>query len=155
MTNRNQQLSLVDPIDNQQFLARLQQLQPDSRPLWGKMTVNQMLRHCLLPLELAAGERTIAVNRFLAFFGPISKLFFTKQRKFGKNLPTAPGLVIRSQPDFEITRNAVAQKVAHFGRLGMAAYSTLPHPLFGRMKPEEWNMLQSKHLDHHLRQFGV
>lgn len=155
MTKHNQQLSLVDPTDNQQFLHRLQQLQPESRAIWGKMTVNQMLRHCLLPLELAAGEREIPVNRMMAFFGPISKLLFTKQRRFGKNLPTAPGLIIRNQPEFEATRQAVSEKVAYFGRHGITAYSTKPHPLFGPMTPSEWNMLQSKHLDHHLRQFGV
>lgn len=146
---------MVDPADNQQFLNRLQQLRPDSPALWGKMTVSQMLRHCLLPLELAAGERTFPVNRLLAFFGPISKLLFTRQRQFGKNLPTAPGLIIKHQPDFEKTRQVLSAKIAHFGQHGMAAYSTHPHPIFGKMTPSEWNALQTKHLDHHLRQFGV
>ena len=30
-----------------------------------------------------------------------------------------------------------------------------PHPFFGRMTGEEWDRLLWKHLDHHLRQFGV
>lgn len=155
MTTNYRPLSLVDPADNQQFLDRLQQLRPETPACWGKMTVNQMLRHCLMPLELAAGERTLPVNRLLAFFGPLSKLLFMKQRQFGKNLPTAPGLIISYQPDFETTRQALSDKIAHFGRHGMAAYSKQPHPIFGKMTPLEWNALQTKHLDHHLRQFGV
>ena len=30
-----------------------------------------------------------------------------------------------------------------------------PHSFFGRLVPEEWAVLMYKHLDHHLRQFGV
>jgi len=30
-----------------------------------------------------------------------------------------------------------------------------PHTFFGQMTPEEWATLMYKHLDHHLRQFGV
>jgi hypothetical protein len=29
------------------------------------------------------------------------------------------------------------------------------HPSFGRMRPRDWDVLQYRHLDHHLRQFGV
>ncbi|MBP9797478.1 MAG: DUF1569 domain-containing protein, partial [Chitinophagales bacterium] len=29
------------------------------------------------------------------------------------------------------------------------------HPFFGKLSPEEWDTLTVKHLDHHLRQFGV
>jgi len=148
-------ISLIDPRDNQQFLERIGELHTGSRALWGKMSVNQMLLHCLLPLELAAGERDMMVNRFLAFFGPISKRLFLKNPSFGKNLPTAPELVISFQPDFDITRQTLSAKVQHFGRQGISAYSTKPHPIFGAMTPTEWNQLQTKHLDHHLRQFGV
>lgn len=155
MKDKTQVLSLVNPEHNQQFLARIEQLHPGSQRLWGKMTVSQMLHHCLLPLELAASERKMRVNRFLAFFGPLSKLFFTHQKRFSKNLPTAPALVIRHEPDFEVARSALHAKVAHFGAHGMAAYGHKPHPIFGKMSPEEWNELQTKHLDHHLRQFGV
>ncbi len=30
-----------------------------------------------------------------------------------------------------------------------------PHPFFGNLNSEEWDTLNWKHLDHHLRQFGV
>jgi hypothetical protein len=31
----------------------------------------------------------------------------------------------------------------------------LDHPGFGRMSARDWDVLQYRHLDHHLRQFGV
>ena len=30
-----------------------------------------------------------------------------------------------------------------------------PHPIFGAFTHQQWGQLQYKHLDHHLRQFGV
>jgi len=30
-----------------------------------------------------------------------------------------------------------------------------PHPSFGEFTKEQWGQLEYKHLDHHLRQFGV
>jgi hypothetical protein len=30
-----------------------------------------------------------------------------------------------------------------------------PHPFLGKMNREEWGILVHKHIDHHLRQFGV
>ena len=30
-----------------------------------------------------------------------------------------------------------------------------PHPAFGYFTREQWGQMQYKHLDHHLRQFGV
>jgi hypothetical protein len=29
------------------------------------------------------------------------------------------------------------------------------HPVFGRIKPNDWDVLVWRHLDHHLRQFGA
>jgi hypothetical protein len=30
-----------------------------------------------------------------------------------------------------------------------------PHPMFGRMTTEQWQRWGWRHMDHHLRQFGV
>ena len=30
-----------------------------------------------------------------------------------------------------------------------------PHSVFGRLTHNEWGVLAAKHIDHHLRQFGV
>ena len=30
-----------------------------------------------------------------------------------------------------------------------------PHPMFGKFTKQQWGQMQYKHLDHHLRQFGV
>jgi hypothetical protein len=42
-----------------------------------------------------------------------------------------------------------------FAAGGAAGCTKNPHSFFGKMTPEEWAILMYKHLDHHLRQFGV
>jgi len=38
---------------------------------------------------------------------------------------------------------------------GLGKCTTHPHCFFGKMTPMEWATLAYKHMDHHLRQFGV
>jgi len=40
-------------------------------------------------------------------------------------------------------------------RNGTAGVTKDPHPFFGKMNIAEWDGLTWKHIDHHLKQFGV
>ena len=55
---------------------------------------------------------------------------------------------------WERDREIVVELIERFAG---AANDTLgmSHPSFDRMKPHDWDVLQYRHLDHHLRQFGV
>ena len=35
------------------------------------------------------------------------------------------------------------------------AEQVFPHPAFGGLSHSQWGVLAAKHIDHHLRQFGV
>lgn len=146
---------LSTPEGSKQFAQRVAQLTATSQRLWGTMEVHQMLAHCLIPLELALGIRQVKVNPLLALLGPITRPMFINPKPFRRNMPTDPGLIVRKHPDFEEKRLRLLQHIQQLEREGATAYSTAPHPLFGRLSPEQWDVLQTKHLDHHLRQFGV
>jgi transposase InsO family protein len=45
--------------------------------------------------------------------------------------------------------------IDRFVAAGPKSCTTHPHSFFGPLTPEEWAILMYKHLDHHLRQFGV
>jgi LPS sulfotransferase NodH len=45
--------------------------------------------------------------------------------------------------------------IDRFVAAGPKGCTTHPHSFFGRLTAEEWAILMYKHLDHHLRQFGV
>jgi LPS sulfotransferase NodH len=45
--------------------------------------------------------------------------------------------------------------IDRFAAAGPQGCTKNPHSFFGRLTPQEWATLMYKHLDHHLRQFGV
>ncbi len=57
--------------------------------------------------------------------------------------------------DLEAERRRLCGLIEGFVAAGPAGCTTHPHSFFGRLTPEEWAILQYKHLDHHLRQFGA
>jgi hypothetical protein len=52
-------------------------------------------------------------------------------------------------------RERLSGLIDKFAAGGEAACTKNPHGFFGKMRAEEWAILMYKHLDHHLRQFGV
>jgi transposase InsO family protein len=52
-------------------------------------------------------------------------------------------------------RGRLSGLIDKFAAGGAAGCTKNPHSFFGKVTPEEWAILMYKHLDHHLRQFGV
>jgi len=147
--------NLHDPDLVLSLHTRLGALRTDSPRQWGTMTVQQMLAHCVLGAEMALGDRTpprIFVGRLI---GPLIKRRILRDDKpMMRNAPTAPSLVVTDQPELDAERTRLHGLIDRFAS-GPAACTTQPHPFFGTMTPDEWGILAYKHLDHHLRQFGV
>jgi hypothetical protein len=55
---------------------------------------------------------------------------------------------------FETDKAMVIESVNRLGTLA-ADHECLYHPFFGKMSAKEWGLIAHKHMDHHLRQFGV
>jgi hypothetical protein len=72
-----------------------------------------------------------------------------------RNSPTARELIITGDPDFAKERARLSELIDLLVAAAPAGCTSHPHPFFGRLKPDEWGILMYKHLDHHLRQFGV
>ncbi len=139
----------------QEFAARLENLRADSKAIWGKMTVNQMLAHCQQPLKVALGELKLKRGLMGFLFGKLAKKNLSKPEDFGQSMPTDPNFIIKNQPDFETENAAFLKIMARFAEVDKEKIAEIAHPFFGKMNAEEWQILQWKHVDHHLRQFGV
>jgi hypothetical protein len=72
-----------------------------------------------------------------------------------RNSPTVEGLVVKDERDLDIERERLCGLIDRFVAAGPKGCTKHPHSFFGRLTPEEWATLMYKHLDHHLRQFGV
>jgi Protein of unknown function (DUF1569) len=141
--------------DNQEILDRIEKLTANSQRLWGKMSVSQMLEHCQKPLEVATGSLELK-RSFIGFlFGKIAKKVFLGNKPLSKNMPTDKDFIIKTDPDFKTQKSILVNYIIDFGKKGSSIISIKIHPFFGEMTQDEWGILTYRHLDHHLKQFGV
>jgi len=147
--------SIFDTAANKSILERLEKLNVDSQPLWGKMNAAQMLVHCQKPIEVLTGKLILKGGLLGFLFGKMAKNNFLKARGFSKNSPTHPLFKITNSPDFEKEKQVLTAQVTTLGDLGSKSIATNKHPFFGNMTDEEWGSLMYVHLDHHLKQFGL
>ena len=137
--------------------GRLAQLQPESERQWGKMTAAQMLAHCALAMEWAVGDKEAPPASLpLRVIGRAVKPFALKDdAPMKRNSPTMKELIFTDARDFHMEQERLRGLIDRFAAGGPAGCTTQPHSFFGPLKPEEWAVMMYKHLDHHLRQFGV
>jgi hypothetical protein len=121
------------------------------------MTAAQMLAHCSVSMQWAVGEVVpdkIALPPRL--IGRLVKpMVFRNDDPMRKNSPTAKSLIVAGEPDLAKERDRLSGLIDRSAAGGPAACTTNPHSFFGKMTPDEWAILMYKHLDHHLRQFGM
>ncbi len=148
------QETLFNPDTNAAMVERILSLPPDARPLWGKMSVAQMLAHCQRPILHAFGRISLKRSLLGILFGRIAKRRLFRPVPFPHNLPTDPHFVASHDPAFEAERSQLIELVRLFLSPGREGLSSESHPFFGPMTYDEMEWLQRHHLDHHLRQFG-
>lgn len=145
--------SLWEPAVRTQLLARAARLTADRRPRWGRMTAEQMLSHLVQTFRMGLGELAVPTARLPTRHWPINVLiaYFVP---FPKNLPTVPELMARPSGSIERDLESLAGYMELFSRAeGRTEWPE--HPALGRLSGRAWARLGFRHMDHHLRQFGV
>jgi hypothetical protein len=145
--------SIYNKADNEAIIARIHSLSPESKALWGKMSVDQMCKHSNAVILISFGKQGLKTNFLLRILGKLlkNKAF---NNDFGKNSPTGKELKFEGSYDFESSRNEFAENFSQFTK-GTQVIKVMDHPFWGKMTHEDWDKLMWRHTDHHLRQFGV
>jgi hypothetical protein len=150
---------LFDPILVKDTKQRILQLSAESQPQWGSMAVGQTLAHCTSGIEMATGVIQPKRAPFPAsLLGPLIKpLVFRDDKPMRRNSPSSPELFSAgaTKCDFMSERSRLMAAIENFASQGPMGCTSYPHPFFGPLKPQQWAILMYKHVDHHLRQFGV
>jgi hypothetical protein len=135
---------------------RISRLRPDSERQWGRMNAAQAVEHCARGFEMALGERLpprLLIGRIIG--GIVKPKVLGNDEPLWRNSTTLPGLEVKDERNLEAERERLRRMIDRFAAVGPKGCTTHPHSFFGRLTPEEWATLMYKHLDHHLRQFGV
>ncbi len=103
--------SIYNKTDNDLIISRINQLSPEAKAQWGKMTVDQMLSHCQAPMDFAFGKTPMKANFLMRLLGKMVKGKMLKSKEFKKNSPTAPAFIRKGTYDFEQTKNGLIERI--------------------------------------------
>jgi hypothetical protein len=149
--------NLLENADRDALIARLQNLNPDSRRRWGAMTASQIVPHLTDPLRVAIGDRTARPMNSI-FSNPVVSTLAVWWMPWPQSAPTAEEFIQGKggTPPAEFERDKQALLLA-IHRFAHHPENELfrPNPVFGRLSRRAWGRLMWRHVDHHLRQFGL
>lgn len=149
-------VDLFDPLCLADTKARIARLTPEARPLWGEMDAAQMLAHCNIAYEIEYSDKhprpKAALRLMLRWF---VKGKVCGPKPYARNVRTAPMFKVTDRRDFDLERQRLVGYLDRTYTLGPAYFDGRENQSFGRLTEREWNRMFSKHLEHHLSQFGV
>jgi hypothetical protein len=138
------------------IINRIEQLRNDTQPQWGTMNAARMLAHCCVTYEMVFESK----HRKPGAFARLLLKWFVKESVVGdkpypRNGRTAPAFLIADERDFNAEKQRLTDYILKVQSLGRAHFELKESNSFGPLTAEQWNTMFYKHLDHHLRQFGV
>ncbi len=146
--------SLADVSTHARLRARIEKLTPNAQRQWGKMTVHQMVCHLNDAFRMADGSRASnnvdnAVSRTLIRFVALHTPM--KWPPGAKTMPEVDQQQGGTPPvEWDADLQDLLRRYDAF-----KAPDGHRHPFFGMLSKDEWNTWAFRHIDHHLRQFGV
>ncbi|GEO12246.1 DUF1569 domain-containing protein [Segetibacter aerophilus] len=143
--------SIFDQTTRDELIARINSLNENSKPAWGKMSVYQMLKHCTLWEEMLLGKRQYRQSFLGRLFGKMALKDMLKDEPMKPNLPTVPSFKISGDGDVS---TAKAEWVALIKEHASKESAGFVHPFFGKLTADQAGCMAYKHIDHHLRQFN-
>lgn len=141
------------------FIPLLKQVPSDTKPHWGKMTLQQMIEHFSDSVRIASGKTVY--NDFVFPPEQLQKArdFMLSERPFKENtvnplMPEVPAPVINISAEEAI--NELQKEMEYFFSVFEENNLQVTRsPFFGDLNFEQNIHLLHKHALHHLRQFGV
>lgn len=148
--------SLRDEKSRDELIDRINSLQPDRKAAWGRMSLDQMLSHLVqsgeLPFVASVPDRSSFLSR------NVIKPLMLYLLPMPKEIKTSPQMDQQQEgrrpAGLEIDKANLITAINKLATLP-TDHSCLPHPFFGKMSVKQWCAISHKHIDHHLRQFGV
>ncbi len=144
--------TITDPSTREELIRRINLLTENSTPLWGKMTVSQMMKHCSQWDEMAQGKKKYRQSFIGKLFGKMALRGMMNDQPVKRNMPTVPSFRIKDNPSFAEEKEKWIRLLGEYKNLQGDGFM---HPFFGALTKEDTGIMVYKHCDHHLKQFGV
>ncbi len=137
----------------------LDQLKPDQKPLWGKMSAQHMVEHLMMLFNVSNGVVTLDLTVPEEMCNKLRRHTFQYKNPFPKNLRVG---IIPEKPapclyeTFEESKAKLKEAIDIFHSYFEADPEAMTtHPLLGDLNYTGWICFQTKHTSHHFSQFGL
>jgi len=148
--------NLFEANDLELTLARVKSITADTKPVWGKMTADQVMAHLNVAYDMAYTDKYTKARGVKKFLLKIFvKSAVVGPKPYPKNGRTAPEFIISDQRNFGLEQAKLIEHLIKTQALGETHFHNKESNSFGALTSKEWNVLFAKHIDHHLTQFGV
>jgi len=148
--------TIFDKATREELIRRINTLNENNKPVWGKMNVYQMVKHCKIWNEWVLGKNDLAYKQeFLGkIFGKMALKNNTKDDKpIGKNMPAGKAFTVKEVVgDLTVQKSIWIELIESYENF---SNDNFIHDFFGKMNSEQIGIFAFKHNDHHLRQFKV
>ncbi|WP_316636436.1 DUF1569 domain-containing protein [uncultured Flavobacterium sp.] len=138
-----------------QLITRIEKLTPQSKSIWGQMNSTEMLAHCnSCNKQILEESRTTQKTVLKQYLLRILAIYLAP--KFTKGRITEEQHITKGKfgdDKFETQKELFKTIIKKFPQNNKEL--TLTHPAFGNISTHQWGIAAYKHMDHHLRQFGV
>jgi hypothetical protein len=129
-------------------------LTPETKGLWGKMNVKQMLLHLSDTLRMELGEIEIE-DKGNFFTHTVFKWVSLSGAPVPKNAPTFHPIdqVARGVDPEDLHKEV--DKLNVLLQRSLDPIRSYAHPIFGKLSHSQGGRINYIHMNHHLKQFGV
>jgi hypothetical protein len=139
------------------LLGKLETLNADTTPSWGKMSSQRMVEHLCDALYMSCGigefELEVPEDRIEKM-----QLFLQSDKPMAQNIQVSfakEDTPVRNE-NMELALDEFATSfVDYMEHFNENPSFTALHPFYGELDVEKWNLLHAKHFAHHFKQFGL
>jgi len=141
---------------SEEFIKRINSLTSSTNAKWGKMNVAQMLAHCCVTYEYVYENKHKKPSAFIKFILKLMvKNTVVNEAPYKPGGRTGPDFLVTDERNFEVEKQRLIGYLKKTQELGENHFDGKESHSFGALTKSEWNNMFQKHLDHHLKQFGV
>ena len=143
--------SIFEKSTRDDLIERIQSLDVNNPVNWGKMTISQMMMHCIKWDEMALGKTKYKQSLIGWLFGKMALKDMMRDEPMKRNLPTVPSFKIKESGNFAEEKIKWIKLIDEYGHYSGSGFI---HPFFGKLTKEQMGWMAYKHIEHHLCQFN-
>ena len=150
---------MIDIHNTSQLQNALNKLDPNAKPLWGKMLPQHIIEHLAMAVKISTGK----INS--KFYNTVEEAEKIKSRIIHSSMELTQGIknpILGDEPpalEHATITDAIAQlfnEIEHF-KSYYEKNPTAKHtqPRMGELNHKEWLTLHNKHFAHHFNQYDL